>query len=309
MSETSTFILSESELEKVNAWTTNGTNDIQPTVDQQVSAWKSEFILGLPAWDYLATGPGKTFVSGKMHAKARTLFAPDSKWSVANHATHRPNLEEIGLRHMTIDPSDPFTVRGVEFIDDREHPIRVVGRSERNGAFFVHPWHLTEFKATDVVEAPNAEAVEAPNAEAEALRAEVARLASALRLAEARHASDLAIISEVFWSEAERREWCDEAETAMNEINSRIHGSVRTERPVTSWRVRVDGPFSCGYVVFSQVEADDEEDAEEQVRAHLTSMSMDLHDGEHETGRWGGADESMLFLSSSNFTFDVTANR
>ena len=306
MSETSTFPLSESELERVNVWTANGNNDIQPTVDQQVVAWKSKFILGLDAWDYLASGPGKAFVSGRMHTKAVKLFERGSTWTVANHATHRPHLEEIGLRYKTFHADDPFTAKAVEFIDGREFPIRIVGESGAHGAFFVHPWHLT--KTAETAETAETDTISG-NAEAEALRAEVARLASALSSREAHHRNDLDIISEVFWAEAEKREWCDEAEAAMNEIDSRIYGSVQTERPVTSWRVRVDGPFSCGYVVFAKVEADDEEDAEEKVRAHLTSLSMDLHDPDSDTGRFAEADESMLYLASSSFTFDVTANR
>lgn len=304
MSETVTtaFPLTDTELTKVNTWASNGVNDIQHTVDDQIAQWKGEFILGAAAWDYLATGPGKDFVSNKMHLKAISLFERDSTWTLADTDYPKPTLSSIGLGYK----ETPLTVmvKDVRFANGTSHPIRVICQDADNESsdYFVHPWHLTKVETDDEGGLPS-------TTELEDARAEVSRLATALSVAEARHANDLDIISEVFWSEAERREWCDEAEAAMREINSRIHGTVRVERPVTSWRVRVDGPFGCGYVVFGHVEADDEDDAEEQVRAHLTSLSMiDLHDSDAENGRWGQADESTLYLSSSSLTFDVQAN-
>jgi hypothetical protein len=263
------------DLDRLNAWTLDGRNDLLAGVDQQ-AAYLSTCDVWPRLGEWRTTAEAKDLMSKAMLRKAELLF-PSGKRVLVLDSTAYP-LHGIAAEHVK---DRILTVAGVLPEAHYDYGIKV----RMTFGVWVNPMHI----------------VDAPPEPSPTVDPSAA------------HRDDIARIGEVFWDEAKKREWCNEAEQIIDHLNDYLTVKLPASRPVTSWTVKVSSSaLGCGYFLVNGVEADSEEDAIDTVRQRFDGerFSVPLSEWWGEQGHEESLDESELNLSISylDFSYSATAS-
>jgi hypothetical protein len=180
----------------------------------------------------MTTGEAKDFLGQVMLYKLATT-----------RSTQRfePGDEVIG-----IGASNTGTLGVVEGFDPdaRVVDVRANGTTDRYRGYV---WRIIGLPGAPDVQRPATRTDDVPRNEYEWLRQRFAESQEFLAQAKQQHQDDLDAIGTLFWEEAVRRNWCDEAERFARQVDESIAGTFQTERPArdVDWSIRGTCEVTC----------------------------------------------------------------